>query len=88
MAENPMAAIYARCGIKVIGIVKAINEFVSKKDSSISYWSVDIDTGHKINVNVRLDPKFDRSSLQLYEVASIPCSISVYNNQMSLNAVV
>lgn len=56
-----------KTSVQVTGIVKSVNEYISKK-TQLSYWSVDVEVkGHKSALNLRL-PENPGETIKLYDV--------------------
>jgi len=83
-----MKDVFEKLGLNVTGLVKSVDEYVSSKDPAKpkSYWSVTLDVGGKTNVKINLPDNYPRQNLPLYEVVSVKCGVSVFNNQMRLDA--
>jgi len=80
--------IFSDLGVSVKGLVKSVDEYVSKKDSENprSFFSVILDVGSKQNIKINLPEGYDRSTLTPFTVVSLRCSVSIFNNQMRLDA--
>lgn len=64
-----------KTSVQVTGIVKSVNEYISKK-TKLSYWSVDVEVkGHKTALNLRL-PENPGELLKLYDVKTFHIIIS------------
>lgn len=63
-----------RTGLKITGICKGVNEFISKEQKA--YYSVDVEIkGTKMPVNVKLPADFNRTVLKVYELVELSCII-------------
>lgn len=71
---NPMQEMIEKTSIKVDGICKGVNEFVSQK--GVSYWSVDVEVkGTRMPINIKLPANFKKESLRTYELCSLLVTI-------------
>ncbi len=79
---NPYQVMMQKTGVKVVGLVKSLNEFVPPEDKTKIYYSMDLDIeGQKIPLTVSIPLDADRSKFQVGELAEVRLSVSSFNGK-------